>query len=178
MPNRPSLPPHLVHVDDDPRILSGLARRFRKQGWRATSCRDGAAALVVLVREPTQLLLVDLALEDADGRDLVRAARARHPELHIAVLTGSDPESVDASCKRAGANRVLHKLAPIEEILDLAAPPAPPPLVVPLRLHLDRHLVRALEVCKGNLTWTATALQISVNTLKSHLRRLHRLREE
>ena len=107
---------------------------------------------------------------------VVTAARARYPDLEIIVLTGSDPEEVGPRCRSAGASRVLHKAARFATILapDAAATPpvSPPPLVLPMRVVVERHIVRAVELCGGNLTQAANALQIALNTLKSHLARI------
>lgn len=170
--------PRLVHVDDLKDTLDAFARLFSARGWEVAKCHNLADAIAALARAPAQLLLVDLALDGASGLDVVVAARARYPELEIVVLTCSDPESVDAQCRAAGADRVLHKIAKADEILTpgpadgpASADPARP-AVVPLRVVVARHIVRTLELYRGNLTRAASALEITVNTLKSHLARL------
>lgn len=64
------------------------------------------AARRVLEREAIDVVLLDVHVGPADGRDLLRELCESHPEIQVAMLTGSaDSETVRA----AGADAVLAK---------------------------------------------------------------------
>lgn len=103
---------------------------LERREWRIHSARKAEEALDILDREHVDLLVMDHALPDAAGEDLIRAVRAnpRTRATGILVLTarGSRP-SVEA-CLEAGANGVLFKpvsrqdlCARVEDLLYVAA---------------------------------------------------------
>jgi len=89
-PGRGRQPPIRVALVDDHhlvreglRLLLDETDGFVVVGEAAT--RDEAFELVALARP--DVLLVDLAFPEGDGMPLIRALRARHPEVRIIVLT-------------------------------------------------------------------------------------------
>ena len=62
--------------------------------------------------------VVDLLLPDGSGIDLVRDIRRRNANGAVLVLTGSTDERNVAFSIEAGAAGVLHKSAPLSEIID------------------------------------------------------------
>jgi DNA-binding response OmpR family regulator len=100
----------ILVVDDDPAIqmlvqhsLEGpdreiLAASTMSEGWEA-------------LEENPDLLVLDLILPDADGRELLGKLRSdtQTADLTVVVLSGSDSEVARAECLALGANAFLHK---------------------------------------------------------------------
>lgn len=80
----------------------------------------GQAATLAEARTKLQgidVAVVDLDLPDGNGVDLVRDLRQASPQSKVLVLTGSSSRSDQARAVEAGAAGVMHKTAPLEEII-------------------------------------------------------------
>jgi two-component system, OmpR family, response regulator RegX3 len=83
-PSRPSV----LLVEDEESIAEPFARSLSRSGFRTTVARTGAEALELAARLKPDVLLLDLALPDADGRDICRELR-RDSEVPIIMITAS-----------------------------------------------------------------------------------------
>jgi DNA-binding response OmpR family regulator len=85
----PAIRPAVLLVDDDPTLLSVLARRLSREGFDVTTASSGPAALEVLDKTWPALLVVDLMMPGMDGFELCR--RVKHiADLPIIVLSAVD----------------------------------------------------------------------------------------
>ncbi|MDE1950759.1 MAG: response regulator transcription factor [Burkholderiales bacterium] len=83
-------------VDDHPLILAALQTVIRGLGDDVTvvGVDSAAAARATLAADADfDLVLLDLALGDADGFDVLREFRARYPALPVVVVSASDRAS-------------------------------------------------------------------------------------
>ena len=74
-----------------------------------------AAALVASSRP--DVVVLDVALPDADGLQLARELRDRHAELGIVVLTAQAEDDVLFRALETGVSAFVHKTAPNTEVL-------------------------------------------------------------
>lgn len=81
--------PAVLLVDDDPTILSVLARRLAREGFDVRTAASGAAALAALERGWPAILVVDLMMPGMDGFELSRRVK-RIADLPIIVLSAVD----------------------------------------------------------------------------------------
>jgi DNA-binding NarL/FixJ family response regulator len=65
------------------------------------------------------IALVDVFLPDGDGIDAVRQIRARHPDMHLVVMTGRPSIDVLAAAVDAGASGFVSKARPLEVLLGM-----------------------------------------------------------
>jgi DNA-binding response OmpR family regulator len=75
-------------VEDEESIADPFARALTRSGLRTTVARTGADALRMAASVAPDVVLLDLALPDADGRDICRQLR-RHSEVPIIMITAS-----------------------------------------------------------------------------------------
>jgi two-component system, OmpR family, response regulator RegX3 len=75
-------------VEDEPSIAEPFARALLRGGFRPTVARTGAEALKAVQELVPDVVLLDLALPDADGRDVCRQIRARS-DVPIIIVTAS-----------------------------------------------------------------------------------------
>ncbi len=76
-------------VDDEPHILSALARSLRKEGYELRSAPGPAEALGLLARERVDLVISDLKMPGAmSGLAFLAEAGARFGPLRRVLLTG------------------------------------------------------------------------------------------
>jgi DNA-binding response OmpR family regulator len=85
----PAMRPALLLVDDDPTLLSVLARRLTREGFDVRSAQSGQAALQALERSWPALVVVDLMMPGMDGFELCRRIK-RLADLPIIVLSAVD----------------------------------------------------------------------------------------
>ena len=85
----PAIRPAVLLVDDDPTLLSVLARRFVREGWDVQTAPSGPAALAALERGWPAVLVVDLMMPGMDGFELCRRVK-RIADLPIIVLSAVD----------------------------------------------------------------------------------------
>ncbi|MCM8745150.1 response regulator transcription factor [Thermomicrobium sp. CFH 73360] len=82
---------HILVVEDDARIAKLLELYLRRDGHTVATAADGRFALAVFEQERPDLVILDLLLPGAHGRDVCRAIRTRHA-TPILMLTALDDE--------------------------------------------------------------------------------------
>jgi DNA-binding NarL/FixJ family response regulator len=82
----------------------------------------------------TDIALVDLNLPDGKGEDLIRALKSAKPGVKVLVLTATASSTAMAQAVEAGAEGVLHKSLPIDEVI-----------VAIGRLQAGEHLISPME---------------------------------
>jgi DNA-binding response OmpR family regulator len=107
---------HVLVVEDDDAIASGLARVLDSQGYEVTRLARGRPALPA-ASEGIELVVLDLGLPDMDGIDVCRALRRGHPELPILILSARDQELDVVAGLDAGADDYLVKPFKLSELL-------------------------------------------------------------
>jgi DNA-binding response OmpR family regulator len=75
-------------VEDEPSIADPFARALLRGGFRPTVAGTGAEALRAVQELAPDVVLLDLALPDADGRDVCRQIRAGS-DVPIIIVTAS-----------------------------------------------------------------------------------------
>jgi len=107
---------HVLIVEDDDAIASGLARVLDSQGYEVTRLARGRPALAA-ASGGVDLVILDLGLPDMDGIDACHALRRAHPELPILILSARDQELDVVAGLDAGADDYLVKPFKLSELL-------------------------------------------------------------
>jgi DNA-binding NtrC family response regulator len=82
--------PRLLIVDESPSICATLEHILQYYGYDTCATTDGVSALVVLLREQFDMLLIEPRLPGrVDGRTLIQIAVDQQPNAAIMLLTGS-----------------------------------------------------------------------------------------
>ena len=100
-------------VEDDPGIAGSLVRGLERAGYRVRAVRTGAQALAA---EPTDVVLLDLGLPDADGFEICRRLAARASGA-ILVVTARGEEGDRVAALDEGADDYLVKPFGLAELL-------------------------------------------------------------
>lgn len=98
----------LLLVDDEPAIQRVLAPVLRADGWTVHEAGTAAAALACSSREAIDMVLLDLGLPDADGKEIIPALRGAE-KLAIIVLSARHQESEKVAALDAGADDYVDK---------------------------------------------------------------------
>jgi DNA-binding response OmpR family regulator len=104
-------------IEDDPTLLRGLKDNFAAQGYEVRTANDGQRGMDALLKEPPDLLLLDLMLPRVNGYDICRTARARHLDMPIIMLTAKGQEDDIVRGLELGADDYVTKPFSIRELL-------------------------------------------------------------
>ncbi len=77
-------------VEDDADLRGVLLRGLREEGFEAAGVGTGADLLERIGPEAPSVLIVDIGLPDADGRDVCQALRAQGVQTPVLFLTARD----------------------------------------------------------------------------------------
>jgi DNA-binding response OmpR family regulator len=81
----------ILVVEDEESISQPFAEALRRAGFEALVTATAAGALELAASEEPDLVMLDLALPDGDGRDVCRELR-RHSDVPIMMLTARGTE--------------------------------------------------------------------------------------
>lgn len=84
----------ILVVDDDVRIRDLLRRYLTQEGFDVLQAEDGKSVSRVLMREPVDLIVLDLMLPGEDGLSICRRLRGANDRTPIIMLTAKG-EDVD-----------------------------------------------------------------------------------
>jgi two-component system KDP operon response regulator KdpE len=99
---------NLLLVDDEPPILRVLAPVLRADGWTVFEAENAEQALACSSREALDLVLLDLGLPDADGKEIIPGLRGTG-EVAVIVLSARHQESEKVAALDAGADDYVDK---------------------------------------------------------------------
>ncbi len=84
----------ILVVDDDVRIRDLLRRYLSQEGFEVLQAEDGKALTRVLLREPVDLIVLDLMMPGEDGLSVCRRLRGANDRTPIIMLTAKG-EDID-----------------------------------------------------------------------------------
>jgi two-component system response regulator MprA len=82
--------PRLLVVEDDLDLRTVLLRGLAEEGFAASGLGSGGEVLQRVERDPPDLMILDVGLPDADGRDVCQAMRAQGINMPVLFLTARD----------------------------------------------------------------------------------------
>ncbi|MBI3896616.1 MAG: sigma-54-dependent Fis family transcriptional regulator [Acidobacteria bacterium] len=107
----------LLLIDDEPDIRESLEALLSMEGFAVESAADAASGLERLEKKPFDLVLLDVALPDRSGLEVLEEIRAANPALPVVMITayGSVENAVQAM--QAGASNYVTKPWDNEKLL-------------------------------------------------------------
>jgi two-component system response regulator MprA len=102
--------------EDDPALRSVLSRALRAMGHEPVVVATAAEALRAFPRSPPAVMVLDIGLPDADGRDLCLALRANGVRAPVLFLTARDGLHDKIAGFEAGGDDYLTKPFDLDEI--------------------------------------------------------------
>ena len=110
--------PSVLLVDDEPQILSALARQLAREPVQLWQARTAHEALELCEAIPPALVISDLRMAKMDGLALLRQVRERWPSTRCVLLSGNvDFKSVEAAVNELQIDGFLLKPWELETLL-------------------------------------------------------------
>jgi len=111
----------LLVVDDDADICDLLRDRLESEGFHVDTAADGRTALRILAETPVDGVLLDIALPEVDGFEVLRQLRPQQPALPVVMMTAVEALDRAMAAVEAGAQGYLLKpfdAARLRQIVD------------------------------------------------------------
>jgi two-component system, OmpR family, response regulator len=110
-------PPTAGICEDDHELRQVIRRALELEGFAVRSTATGSEALRSYGADPPDVLVLDIGLPDADGRDVCQALRARGVLVPVLFLTARDALTDRLSGFHAGGDDYLAKPFALLEVL-------------------------------------------------------------
>ena len=109
---------HILVVDDEEPIRNLLSTFFERNGYQVTTAATADEAKRLVEECVINLIILDIALEESDGLELLGKLRGLHPQLPVVILTGMgfDDELYQEAVQK-GAAGYMSKTLPLEQLL-------------------------------------------------------------
>src|SRR5258708_33644910 len=126
----------ILIIEDEPGLVTTLRDRLRKHGYLVSAASDGKTGLEMALREPVDLILLDLMLPGQNGLSVCEKLRKAGSSTPILMLTARRQTKDKVAGLKAGGDDYLTKpfqmselLAPVEALLRSSPtiPETPPP---------------------------------------------------
>ena len=112
-----SIAKRLLLVEDEPGLVLTLTDRLKSEGYAVTSATDGPSGLATAVRDPFDVILLDVMLPGMSGFDVCRDARQRGVKTPIIMLTARGQVVDKVLGLKIGADDYLTKPFDMLELL-------------------------------------------------------------
>ncbi|HWM11890.1 MAG TPA: response regulator transcription factor [Solirubrobacteraceae bacterium] len=109
--------PVVLLVDDDARILRAVGAGLRLEGFDVVPASGGRAALAAVEQIEPAVMLLDMAMPDLDGLEVLRRLRESGRELPVCVLSARDEVGHRVAGLEAGADDYVVKPFALEEVV-------------------------------------------------------------
>jgi two-component system, OmpR family, response regulator len=129
--------------EDDDELRGVLRRALEAEGLTVRATASGTEAVRSFTEQPPDVLVLDIGLPDADGRDVCQALRARGVSSPVLFLTARDAVTDRISGFSAGGDDYLSKPFAVGELLARLkallrrTPAGDPPAAAPSSVRLD-----------------------------------------
>src|SRR3954470_23557350 len=99
----------LFIVDDDAGLVRLMQKTLDREGFETASANSGKEAITWLTRNTADLMLLDLKLQDMEGKELVEHLKAAGRDIPFVIITGQGDERVAVEMMKRGALDYLVK---------------------------------------------------------------------
>ncbi len=112
---------HLLVVDDELSMRELLEYLFIKEGYRVDCAESGAQAIKMQDKTTYDLIVCDIRLGDITGLDVLRAAKAKHPNIVVIMISAYVTTEVAVEAMNEGAYDYVPKPFDNDELLETIA---------------------------------------------------------
>ncbi|NEV60630.1 EAL domain-containing protein [Thiorhodococcus minor] len=108
----------LLIVDDAPQVRASLSRLLSRRGFQVSCAADGDEALRRLSDADFDIVLLDLAMPEVGGMQVLEFLRETCPETAVVVVSGTRSVPEATAALRQGAHDFLAKPYRVEDLLE------------------------------------------------------------
>ncbi len=101
-------------VDDEEDFLDAMATRMKDRGMEVSTTTSAADALKKVEQDAYDAVVLDLMMPEMDGLEVLKAMKAKRPELQIILLTGHATVQKGVEAMKFGAMDFIEKPADLK----------------------------------------------------------------
>jgi DNA-binding NtrC family response regulator len=109
--------PSILIIDDEAAIRESLETLLVMENYAVTTAETGEEGLARIAERPFDLVLLDFALPDRNGLEILRDIRDRDPELAVMMITAYGTVENAVNAMQAGAVNFIQKPWDNEKLL-------------------------------------------------------------
>ena len=109
--------PSVLIIEDDDTLRRGLSDNFHKHGYHVRRARDGTEGLAEALRQPVDVIILDIMLPKMNGFEVCSEIRACGIDSAIIMLTAKGQEDDVVRGLELGADDYVTKPFSIRELL-------------------------------------------------------------
>lgn len=107
----------ILVVDDEAPIRDLLKEFFKRRGYEVSTAGLASQVAEMVAKESPHLVILDLALPDGDGMEILQELKAKDPGLRVLVLTGMGfDEDLLQEARDKGADSYVSKTLPLDQL--------------------------------------------------------------
>jgi len=110
-------PASILIIDDEAGIRESLSTLLDLEGYAVESAETGEQGLARLGNRPFDLVLLDFALPDRNGAEVLRDIRDRDPQIPVIMITAYGTVENAVTAMQAGATNFIQKPWDNEKLL-------------------------------------------------------------
>ena len=99
----------ILIVDDEPKVCECLNRFFAAQGFSSSCAQTGEDAILQLMQETPDLVLLDIKLPGISGFDVLKRAKDLCPEARVIMVSAMCDEQSEETARAYGASGYITK---------------------------------------------------------------------
>lgn len=109
--------PKILLVEDEPDVCGAIHAYLGRRGYVVSSTASGQEALLLLPAAQPDIVLLDLTINDVQGREVLERLRASDHATRVIVITGEMlPEEEIEKIKALGISAYLQKPVMLEDL--------------------------------------------------------------
>lgn len=108
----------ILLIDDDPDVRTVMSAMLKKQGYEVDTASHREEAWQKLEEDVPSLILLDVLLSGADGRELCREIKAGDTTKHVPVIMFSGHPGAALKFEEYGADDFIAKPINAESLLN------------------------------------------------------------
>ena len=96
-------PGKILVVDDDPEVRMATRDFLSSKGYEVVVAEGGREALRLLDASPPDVVLLDVAMPDMDGMEILKRIVATHPTMPVIMVTANADIEITSKVLQLGA---------------------------------------------------------------------------
>ena len=113
--------PQVLIVEDDATLRGALCDTMAFGGYRVRNACNGKDALALMDREPIDIVISDVQMDEMDGTELLQVVRRRQPTMPFVMMTAHGSVQHAVQSMRDGATDYLQKPFEANVLLEMVS---------------------------------------------------------
>lgn len=106
----------ILVIDDNARDRDLLGSVLEERGYEVMFAENGRTGLTLCHRQLPDAVVLDLHMDEMDGRSVLEQLRTLHPSLPVVVFSGHGTEEIEQEVLNRGAAAFIQKAFSLDQL--------------------------------------------------------------